>query len=72
LGTRGDIQPFIALGKRLQCARLALIVGAFGVGFILEDGHYRDFVDRGEHGLEDLCTDDFYGWLAMRVRPSSG
>ena len=33
---------------------LAPIVGAFAAGLILEDIHYRDFVDRGEHGLEDL------------------
>lgn len=33
---------------------LAPIVGAFAAGLILEDVHYRDFIDRGEHGLEDL------------------
>jgi Kef-type K+ transport system membrane component KefB len=33
---------------------LAPIVGAYAAGLILEDTHYRDFVDRGEHGLEDL------------------
>jgi Kef-type K+ transport system membrane component KefB len=33
---------------------LAPIVGAFAAGLILERVHYRDFVDRGEHGLEDL------------------
>ena len=33
---------------------LAPIVGAFAAGLVLEDVHYRDFVDRGEHGLEDL------------------
>jgi Kef-type K+ transport system membrane component KefB len=33
---------------------LAPIVGAFAAGLILEDVHYRDFVERGEHGLEDL------------------
>ena len=33
---------------------LAPIVGAFAAGLILEDVHYRDFVDQGEHGLEDL------------------
>lgn len=33
---------------------LASIVGAFAAGLILEAVHYRDFVDRGEHGLEDL------------------
>lgn len=33
---------------------LAPIVGAFAAGLILEDVHYRDFVSRGEHGLEVL------------------
>jgi Kef-type K+ transport system membrane component KefB len=33
---------------------LAPIVGAFAAGLILEDVHYRDFVDRGEHGMEEL------------------
>jgi Kef-type K+ transport system membrane component KefB len=33
---------------------LAPIVGAFAAGLILEDVHYRDFVDRGEHTLEHL------------------
>jgi Kef-type K+ transport system membrane component KefB len=35
---------------------LAPIVGAFAAGLILEDVHYRDFVDRGEHGLEKLVA----------------
>jgi Kef-type K+ transport system membrane component KefB len=33
---------------------LAPIVGAFAAGLILEDVHYRDFRDRGEHTLEEL------------------
>lgn len=33
---------------------LAPIVGAFAAGLILEDLHYRDFVSRGEHRLEEL------------------
>jgi Kef-type K+ transport system membrane component KefB len=33
---------------------LAAIVGAFAAGLILEEVHYRDYVDRGEHGLEEL------------------
>ncbi|MCC6746167.1 MAG: cation:proton antiporter [Deltaproteobacteria bacterium] len=33
---------------------LAPIVGAFAAGLILEETHYRDFVTRGEHGLEEL------------------
>jgi len=33
---------------------LAPIIGAFAAGLILEDVHYRDFVHRGEPGLEHL------------------
>jgi Kef-type K+ transport system membrane component KefB len=33
---------------------LAPIVGAYAAGLILEDVHYRDFNDRGEHSLEEL------------------
>jgi Kef-type K+ transport system membrane component KefB len=33
---------------------LAAIVGAFAAGLILEDVHYRGFVDRGEHALDEL------------------
>lgn len=33
---------------------LAPIVGAFAAGLILEETHYRDFVDKGEHDLEEL------------------
>lgn len=33
---------------------LAPIVGAFAAGLILEDVHYRDYVDRGEHSLDEL------------------
>jgi Kef-type K+ transport system membrane component KefB len=33
---------------------LAPIVGAFAAGLILEDVHYRSFVDRGEHTLDEL------------------
>ncbi len=32
---------------------LAPIVGAFAAGLILEETHYRDFMDRGEHRLEE-------------------
>jgi Kef-type K+ transport system membrane component KefB len=35
---------------------LAPIVGAFAAGLILEDVHYRDFVGRGEHPLEELVA----------------
>jgi Kef-type K+ transport system membrane component KefB len=33
---------------------LAPIVGAYAAGLILEDVHFRNFVNRGEHQLEDL------------------
>lgn len=33
---------------------LAAIVGAFAAGLIFENVHYRDFVARGEHSLEEL------------------
>ncbi len=33
---------------------LAPIVGAFAAGLILEESHYRDFVEKGEHELEEL------------------
>jgi Kef-type K+ transport system membrane component KefB len=35
---------------------LAPIVGAFAAGLVLEDVHYRDFIDRGEHTLEELIS----------------
>jgi Kef-type K+ transport system membrane component KefB len=33
---------------------LAPIVGAFAAGLVLERVHYKDFVDQGEHELEEL------------------
>ncbi len=33
---------------------LAPIVGAFAAGLILDSLHYRDFLDKGEHHLEEL------------------
>lgn len=33
---------------------LAPIVGAFAAGLILENVHYRDFIQRGEHPLDEL------------------
>jgi Kef-type K+ transport system membrane component KefB len=33
---------------------LAPIVGAFAAGLILEESHYKDFVEKGEHELEEL------------------
>lgn len=42
---------------------LAPIVGAFAAGLILDQLHYRDFTDRGEHTLEHLI-DPLVGMLA--------
>jgi len=42
---------------------LASVVGAFAAGLVLEDVHFRDFVDRGEHPLEDLIQ-PISGFLA--------
>jgi Kef-type K+ transport system membrane component KefB len=39
------------LASRIE---LAPIVGAFAAGLILEAVHYRDFTERGEHGLDEL------------------
>jgi Kef-type K+ transport system membrane component KefB len=33
---------------------LATIVGAFAAGLILDEVHYRDFLERGDHTLEEL------------------
>ncbi|HUP43126.1 MAG TPA: cation:proton antiporter [Thermoanaerobaculia bacterium] len=33
---------------------LATIVGAFAAGLILDEVHYRDFLDAGEHSIEEL------------------
>ncbi|MEE8138267.1 MAG: cation:proton antiporter [Thermoanaerobaculia bacterium] len=33
---------------------LAPIVGAFAAGLILDEAHYKDFLDRGDHALEEL------------------
>jgi Kef-type K+ transport system membrane component KefB len=53
---------------------LAAIVGAYAAGLILEDVHYRDFTERGEHGLEDLLqpiavllVPVFFVLMGMRV-----
>jgi Kef-type K+ transport system membrane component KefB len=53
---------------------LAPIVGAFAAGLILEAVHFRDFTDRGEHGLEELVhpiasflTPVFFVLMGMRT-----
>lgn len=42
---------------------LAAIVGAFAAGLVLERVHYQAFIDRGEHGLEELIK-PMTGFLA--------
>jgi Kef-type K+ transport system membrane component KefB len=44
-------------------AELAPIVGAFAAGLVLEQVHFKSFVDRGEHGLEELIK-PLTGFLA--------
>jgi Kef-type K+ transport system membrane component KefB len=53
---------------------LAPIVGAYAAGLILEDVHYREFNDRGEHSLEELIhpvatllVPVFFVLMGMRV-----
>lgn len=43
-----------ALAYLAAVTGLAPIVGAYAAGLILEDVHFRDFVDRGEQQLEHL------------------
>jgi Kef-type K+ transport system membrane component KefB len=57
---------------------LAAIVGAYAAGLILENVHYRDFTERGEHRLEDLLhpigvflVPVFFVLMGMRVDLSS-
>ncbi|HXF95465.1 MAG TPA: cation:proton antiporter [Gemmatimonadales bacterium] len=53
---------------------LAPIVGAYAAGLILEDVHYREFRERGEHSLEELIqpvasvlVPVFFVLMGMRV-----
>jgi Kef-type K+ transport system membrane component KefB len=53
---------------------LAPIVGAYAAGLILEEVHYRDFSERGEHRLEELIqpiasvlVPVFFVLMGMRV-----
>lgn len=53
---------------------LAPIVGAYAAGLILEDVHWREFTERGEHGLEELVqpvavllVPVFFVLMGMRV-----
>lgn len=43
-----------ALASIASAIGLAPIVGAYAAGLILEEAHYREFTDRGEHRLEEL------------------
>jgi Kef-type K+ transport system membrane component KefB len=54
---------------------LAPIVGAYAGGLILEEAHYRDFLDQGEHRLEELVhpiavflVPVFFVLMGMRVQ----
>ncbi len=44
------------LAMAAEMIGLAGIVGAFAAGVIMERVHYRGFMDRGEHSLEDLIA----------------
>ncbi len=53
---------------------LAPIVGAYAAGLILEEAHYTDFADKGEHRLEELVrpisvflVPVFFVLMGMRV-----
>lgn len=53
---------------------LAPLVGAYAAGLILEDLHWREFQERGEHGLEELIkpvatllVPVFFVLMGMRV-----
>lgn len=43
-----------ALAYLANVIELAPIVGAFAAGLILDQVHYQDFLDRGDHELEEL------------------
>jgi Kef-type K+ transport system membrane component KefB len=54
---------------------LAPIVGAYAGGLILEEAHYRDFLDQGEHRLDELVrpisvflVPVFFVLMGMRVQ----
>lgn len=53
---------------------LATIVGAFAAGLVLDELHYKELVDRGDHGLEELVrpiatflVPIFFVWIGARV-----
>jgi Kef-type K+ transport system membrane component KefB len=43
-----------ALAWAANAIELAPIVGAFAAGLILDEVHYKDFLDRGDHKVEEL------------------
>lgn len=53
---------------------LATIVGAFAAGLVLDELHYKEFLDRGDHTLEELIhplatflVPIFFVWIGARV-----
>ena len=53
---------------------LATIVGAFAAGLVLDEVHYKDFLDRGDHHIEELIhpigaflIPVFFVWIGTRV-----
>ena len=44
----------LLLAYLANAIELAPIVGAFAAGLVLDELHYKDFLDRGDHTLEDL------------------
>ncbi len=63
-----------ALSYLAAAIGLAAIVGAYAAGLILEDVHFREFTNRGEHGLEELLqpiavflVPVFFVLMGMRV-----
>jgi Kef-type K+ transport system membrane component KefB len=63
-----------ALAYLASTIGLAPLVGAYAAGLILEDVHWRDFTDRGEHSLDELVkpvgtllVPVFFVLMGMRV-----
>ena len=63
-----------ALSYLASAVGLAPIVGAYAAGLILEDVHWRDFTERGEHRLQELVeplaavlVPVFFVLMGMRV-----
>jgi Kef-type K+ transport system membrane component KefB len=63
-----------ALSYLADLVGLASIVGAFAAGLILDEVHYQDFRDRGEHTIEEalhpiatFLVPVFFVWIGTRV-----